>query len=403
MVDGGVLDASVVAVHDPAGESGPAFRRTRGRDSEPAEVVASAAEVAARADAVWVCTPTAAHREAVEAALHAKRAVFCEKPLSTDLAAAGELVAAVDAVGVPSQSGLVLRSAPVFRALKALTESGTLGRPMAAVFRDDQYFPIRGTYSDWRADVAQAGGGCLIEHSIHDVDILRFCFGEVDSLTARTTNVAGHEGVEDVAAVTLSFASGMEAQLTSVWHDIIDAGIDAAHRGVLPRRHGQAERRVPRAAAHPDQRRQGGAGVPLAGVGRRPAASGRPHRARPEGLRRGGPGVRRRRRRSAGRRSPAWRRRSSRTAWSTRRTGRPPQGARRSFFRRPPDSGMNSARRASSPSRSGPAERRCPPGPMRGGTAWRLPEETQAGGYDRACALCSECSTSSRWRRRCPR
>ena len=59
--------------------------------------------------------------------------------------------------------------------------AGSLGAPMAAVFRDDQYFPIRGTYaSQWRADVAQAGGGCLIEHSIHDVDILRFCFGEVD-------------------------------------------------------------------------------------------------------------------------------------------------------------------------------------------------------------------------------
>ncbi len=224
MVDGGVLDASIVAVHDQRESRARRFAERVGGDSEPAEVVASAAEVAARADAVWVCTPTAAHREAVEAALQAKRAVFCEKPLSTDLAAAGELVAAVDAVGVPSQSGLVLRSAPVFRALKALTESGTLGRPMAAVFRDDQYFPIRGTYSEWRADVAQAGGGCLIEHSIHDVDILRFCFGEVDSLTARTTNVAGHEGVEDVAAVTLSFASGMEAQLTSVWHDILTRG-----------------------------------------------------------------------------------------------------------------------------------------------------------------------------------
>jgi predicted dehydrogenase len=56
------------------------------------------------------------------------------------------------------------------------------------------------------------------------VDILRFCFGEVESVTARTENVAGHEGVEDVAAVTLSFASGFEAQLTSVWHDILTRG-----------------------------------------------------------------------------------------------------------------------------------------------------------------------------------
>jgi myo-inositol 2-dehydrogenase / D-chiro-inositol 1-dehydrogenase len=161
----------------------------------------------------------------VDAALLAGRAVFCEKPLSTDLSAAGALVAAVDAAGVPSQSGLVLRSAPVFRALRALVESGSLGQPMAAVFRDDQFFPIQGHYaSEWRADVSQAGGGCLIEHSIHDVDILCFCFGEVDSVTARTSNLAGHVGVEDVAAVTLSFASGFEAQLTSVWHDILTRG-----------------------------------------------------------------------------------------------------------------------------------------------------------------------------------
>ena len=161
----------------------------------------------------------------MDEALAAGRAVFCEKPLAPDLVAATALVDAVAASGVPSQSGLVLRSAPVFRALRDLVEGGTLGAPMAAVFRDDQYFPIQGTYaSRWRADVAQAGGGCLIEHSIHDVDILRFCFGEVDEVTARTSNHAGHEGIEDMASVSLSFASGLEAHLTSVWHDILSRG-----------------------------------------------------------------------------------------------------------------------------------------------------------------------------------
>ena len=96
---------------------------------------------------------------------------------------------------------------------------------MAAIFRDDQYFPIRGTYaSQWRADVSQAGGGCLIEHSIHDVDILRFCFGEVATVAARTANHAGHQGVEDLATVSMSFESGLEATLTSVWHDILSRG-----------------------------------------------------------------------------------------------------------------------------------------------------------------------------------
>ena len=222
MIDGGVLDASIVAVHDEHERRARGFADVLG---DSVEVVADAAEVARRCDAMWVCTPTSAHRIAVDAALAARCAVFCEKPLDVDLTRATRLVEAVGASGRASQSGLVLRSAPVFRTLRELVRAGTIGAPMAAIFRDDQYFPIQGTYaSQWRADVAQAGGGCLIEHSIHDLDILRFCFGEVESVMARTANHAGHDGVEDLAVVTLSFASGLEAQLTSVWHDILSRG-----------------------------------------------------------------------------------------------------------------------------------------------------------------------------------
>jgi myo-inositol 2-dehydrogenase/D-chiro-inositol 1-dehydrogenase len=225
MIQGGVLDASIVAVHDEEERRAQRLAEALTVGSEPAAAVASAGEVAARCDAVWICTPTSAHRPGVDAALGAGCAVFCEKPLAPDLMGAAALTETVGAAGVPSQSGLVLRSAPVFRALRELIADGSLGAPMAAVFRDDQYFPIRGTYaSQWRADVSQAGGGCLIEHSIHDVDILRFCFGEVGAVSARTANHAGHPGVEDLASVALSFDCGLEAQLTSVWHDIMSRG-----------------------------------------------------------------------------------------------------------------------------------------------------------------------------------
>ena len=223
MIDGGVLDAAITAVHDPKQRRAEGFIEAIGAPG--AAAVGDAKEVATRADAVFVCTPTAAHRGAVDEALAAGRAVFCEKPLDRDLARATTLVDAVGLAGVPSQCGLVLRSSPVFRALRQVVDDGALGDPMAAVFRDDQFFPIQGHYaSQWRAEVDQAGGGCLIEHSIHDVDILRFCFGEVDRIAARTANHAGHEGIEDLAVATLSFASGFEAQLTSVWHDILTRG-----------------------------------------------------------------------------------------------------------------------------------------------------------------------------------
>jgi predicted dehydrogenase len=223
LIDGGVVEAAVVAVHDQRERRARGFAEALGDGG--VAVVGDAAEVARRCDAVWVCTPTSAHRGGVDEALGAGCAVFCEKPRDVDLARATQLVDAVAAGGAASQSGLVLRSAPVFRALRDLVEAGTMGAPMAGVFRDDQYFPIQGTYaSQWRADVSQAGGGCLIEHSIHDLDILRYCFGDVDSVVARTANHAGHRGVEDLAAVTLSMASGFEAQLTSVWHDIMSRG-----------------------------------------------------------------------------------------------------------------------------------------------------------------------------------
>jgi len=220
MMQAGVIDAEICVVLDRSDNRAQGFAAVHG-----AEVVGDLDELASRCDAIWVCTPTAAHRAAVDAALAAGCAVFCEKPLATDLAGAEALADAVGAAGVPAQSGLVLRSAPVFVDLRDLVASGALGRPMAATIRDDQYFPIQGTYaSKWRADVAQAGGGCLIEHSIHDLDILRFCFGDVVEVAGRTANFSGHVGIEDLAVVSLSFASGLEATLTSVWHNILSRG-----------------------------------------------------------------------------------------------------------------------------------------------------------------------------------
>jgi predicted dehydrogenase len=90
------------------------------------------------------------------------------------------------------------------------------------VFRDDQYFPIQGMYgSTWRKDVEHAGGGTLIEHSIHDLDVLRWLLGEPVSVSARTATHFGHPGIEDTAAVTFTYDDASVAQLTSVWHQVL--------------------------------------------------------------------------------------------------------------------------------------------------------------------------------------
>src|SRR2546426_11198632 len=109
---------------------------------------------------------------------------------------AERVAAALDRV--PHQVGLVLRTAPVFAAMEHRMRSDAYGRTMTVVLRDDQFFPIRGHYaSAWRSDVDVAGGGTLIEHSIHDLDLFRRLCGDPAAVTRRTASFFAHPGIED--------------------------------------------------------------------------------------------------------------------------------------------------------------------------------------------------------------
>ena len=211
----GMVDGAVVGVHDVDPQRAAALAARHG-----AAVAASAAELIERVDALWVCTWTAAHRDLVEQAAARSVAVFCEKPLAPTWSEAQAVAAAM--ATVHNQVGLVLRTSPVYIDIAARVAAGDGGRHLATVFRDDQYFPIRGIYgSDWRGDPTRAGGGTLIEHSIHDVDLLRWFFGDPQQVTAHTTDRPAHAGIDDSAVVTFTYPDGQNAVLISVWHDVM--------------------------------------------------------------------------------------------------------------------------------------------------------------------------------------
>ena len=181
---------------------------------------ASEDEVIATADAVYVCTWTSEHRRLVEKVIAAGKAVFCEKPLSPTLAEAKLLVENVNASGAINQTGLVLRHAPSYLWARELISDPKAGRVMNVVFRDDQFIPIQSYYaSDWRKDVDRAGAGTLLEHSIHDVDMLHFLIGDITNTSMRSHNFHGHPGIEDSVSATMQFANGAVGTLSSIWHD----------------------------------------------------------------------------------------------------------------------------------------------------------------------------------------
>jgi predicted dehydrogenase len=220
LIDAGLVDAELTVVHDQSSRKAEGLAALVG-----ARLVPAPGEVAAGADAVWVCTPTATHLELVRLLADARRAVFCEKPVGRSADEAASVTDVVAQAGVPHQVGLVLRHAPVFTTLRRCLAEGRFGRLMTIAFRDDQFLPVQGHYaSTWRADAAVAGGGTLLEHSVHDLDLLARLGGAVRSVTARTSSFAGNQGIEDLASVLLEFDGGRTAALTSVWHQVLSRG-----------------------------------------------------------------------------------------------------------------------------------------------------------------------------------
>jgi predicted dehydrogenase len=205
-------------VFDPDLDRSEAFAMASGAD-----VATSADHVIEHSDAVYVCTWTSEHEALVARAAEAGVAVFCEKPLGTTLTSAARMVEVVERSGVTNQVGLILRRSPVFHLLKQLGEDDASGDLITVVFRDDQFLPIRGMYaSTWRADVEKAGAGVLLEHSIHDVDLLEWMYGPITSVSASTRFLHGIPGIEDSAVAHYQFANGVHATLTSVWHDLLE-------------------------------------------------------------------------------------------------------------------------------------------------------------------------------------
>ncbi len=209
--------ATITLVFDIDEDRATAFASEFGADVAP-----SAEALVDAVDVVYVCTWTSAHDALVALASEAGKPVFCEKPLSVDLDAATALTERVDATGVTNQVGLILRRSPAMRWVAQRLASGVDGPVMSIIFRDDQFLPTQGHYaSTWRGDKALAGSGALLEHSIHDIDLIDWWIGPIRRVTAMTAFHHGLDGIEDQATVTLQGDAGAIATLISVWHDVM--------------------------------------------------------------------------------------------------------------------------------------------------------------------------------------
>lgn len=192
----------------------------------PAEAVA-----APDVDAVIVAAPTPAHRELTDLAAAHGKPVLCEKPLARTIEDAEAMVVACDRAGVRLMVGQVVRFFPAYARLHRALQDGEIGR--VGRVRAARVGPHPGGSRAWFADFA-ASGGVVLDMMIHELDLLRWWFGDVERVCAARPAVLPTSGV-DYAQGLLRFASGTIAHVEASWaHAAFRTTIElAGEHGIL--------------------------------------------------------------------------------------------------------------------------------------------------------------------------
>ncbi|MFC4440008.1 MULTISPECIES: Gfo/Idh/MocA family protein [Natrialbaceae] len=158
-------------------------------------------------DFVDVCTPTHTHLPIVRTAVDSGLDVFLEKPIAESLDSARELAAVVDDADVTCMVGHVVRFVPAYRRASELD----IGSPGVARARRLSPFPDWGS-NEWFAD-PEKSGGIFVDLAIHDLDYLRWCWGPVDRVFARTSG----KSTSAHGFATLRFENGAVGYVEASW------------------------------------------------------------------------------------------------------------------------------------------------------------------------------------------
>lgn len=140
--------------------------------------------------------------------------LLIEKPLSSSLSGVKELLELSSHQGIVVQTGYNLRFLPSLKRFRELLGQGVVGQVLSVRCEIGQYLPSWRPDSDYRLGVSaqrQLGGGALLELS-HELDYMRWIFGEVDWVKATLCRQSRLDiDVEDTVYLTLGFAPKADA------------------------------------------------------------------------------------------------------------------------------------------------------------------------------------------------
>ena len=165
---------------------------------------------------VSICTPPFTHASCAIDCMQSGKHVLIEKPMASSLEECDAMIEVQretgSFLGVVSQNRYTQEN----QKLKKLLASGIVGK---VHFGQVESFWFRGrSYYDlwWRGTWEKEGGGCTLNHAVHQIDLLNWMMGKPKTVTAILGNVAHDNAeVEDVSAAVFTYENGAIVTLTA--------------------------------------------------------------------------------------------------------------------------------------------------------------------------------------------
>jgi predicted dehydrogenase len=159
-------------------------------------------------DFIDICTPPDSHLDYTKLCVDARIPLLCQKPLAPTWEECVELVQYAEERKVPMMVNENWRWQAWYREIKAIIESGRLGKVYHVYFAmrpgdgwGEQPYPVQPYFKDM-------GKFLLFETGIHFVDTYRYLFGEIESVFCQTRRINPAIAGEDFAVVLFQFADG---------------------------------------------------------------------------------------------------------------------------------------------------------------------------------------------------
>lgn len=159
-------------------------------------------------DVVNICVPSGFHARVAKLCASYKKHLIIEKPLAVRAEEAEEIIRAAELHGVKLSVVHPNRFRPAFQQLKTWMDEGAFGSLSHGTAtlrwnRNQAYYD----QAAWRGTKA-LDGGVLMNHAIHNLDLLIWLMGPVESVQAMTATRFRDIESEDLAGAVLQFKSG---------------------------------------------------------------------------------------------------------------------------------------------------------------------------------------------------